>query len=52
MDKKKLLKRIEELRKEMYKITENKGRENNEVIKKSQELDELLLEYQKLIKKD
>ena len=50
MDKKKLLKKIEELRDEMHKLLEEKdGEVDSEVIKKSEELDEILNEYQTLL---
>ena len=51
MDKKKLIKKIEELRQEMHKLSEEKrGEVDNKVLKKSQELDEVLFEYQSLLR--
>ena len=49
LDIEKLLKLIEVLRQEMYELVEKKGLMDDEVIKKSEELDELLKEYYHLL---
>ena len=49
LDIEKLLKLIEVLRQEMYELVEKKGLIDDEVIKKSEELDELLKEYYHLL---
>ena len=51
LDKKKLIKKIEELREAMHRLSEENVDEfDNEVLKKSQELDEVLFEYQSLLR--
>jgi len=49
LDIEKLLKLIEVLRQEMYELVEKKGLMDDDVIKKSEELDELLKEYYHLL---
>ena len=50
MKKSSLLNLIRELRKEMEELAKSKGFNNQKVLEKSQELDKLLNEYEKLIK--
>ena len=53
MDKKELLKRIEKLREELHKLVENKdGNVDDEVVKKSEELDNVLNKYQSLFEEE
>ena len=50
MKKSSLLNLIRELREEMEELAKSKGFNNQKVLDKSQELDKLLNEYEKLIK--
>ena len=53
MNKKNILKKIEQLREELHKLVEKKdGYIDDEVVKKSKELDKLLNKYQSLFEKD
>lgn len=47
-----LLSLIRELREEMKELAEMDGFNNEKIINKSQELDKILNEYQKLLKKE
>lgn len=46
----KILKAIEELREELYHLMKQQGSFSPKVVEKSQELDQLLNEYQRLVK--
>lgn len=49
---KKLLQTIEEMREVMVEMAMREGRESEEVVKKSQELDRFLSKYQRLIEEE
>lgn len=52
IEKKKIIVMIQDLRKELHKLVDEKGMQDESVIMKSQELDKLLNEYEKLLDRE
>ncbi|QTL96586.1 Spo0E family sporulation regulatory protein-aspartic acid phosphatase [Iocasia frigidifontis] len=52
IEKKKIIAMIQDLRKELHKLVKEKGMQDENVIMKSQELDKLLNEYEKLLDRE